>query len=130
MKLHHILALAGILLGANACSKHDCDLASEADKAKFGEVAEMTGGAHSCMVSGAELIATHPDMSIDEVAKKYEGFLASKSWEVKIEDYASKRANGKDLEGKLVVAKSGDKELRTVVYPLTPTIIETVTTSE
>ena len=79
---HHIGQLA---LAAVGCSKHDCDL-SGGDESKFGEVAEMTGGAHSCSVMNSELIAVHPDKSVDEIATKYESFLKSKSWTVEVKD--------------------------------------------
>lgn len=123
-------AVLGAALTAVGCSKHDCDLSSGSDESKFGEIAEMTGGAHSCSVISAELIAVHPDKSIDEIATKYETFLKSKSWSVEVKDHKSTRANGKPLEGKLLLAEAGGKKLTTLVYNLSDTLIETVTSVE
>lgn len=129
MMLRYTLMMVALAALAG-CSKHDCDLSSEADQKAFGEVAEMTKGAHSCMVSNNELIATHPDVSVTEVADKYKAFLESKSWKVELKDHKGERANGKPLEGKVLLAQNGDKKSTTLVYPLADTIIETVTSTE
>lgn len=117
----------GLLISTAACSKHDCDLSSGSDEATFGAIAEMTGGAHSCMVSNAELIATHSDSEVDGVAKKYQTFLASKGWTVEVKDHESTRANGKPLKGKILTSSKDGKTATTLVYVLTGSIVETVT---
>lgn len=114
-------------LGAVGCSKHDCKLESESDKADFGEVAEMTKGAFSCFPSNGELVASFgEDQKVDAVATKYKTFLESKSWKVEVKDHEGKRSNGGSYQGKMILATSGDKKLGVIVYPLSDKIVETV----
>jgi hypothetical protein len=116
--------LAALTMGG--CSKHDCDLSSADDQKTFGDIAEMTKGAHSCDVTNGELHATHYDANVDDVTAKYTKVLESKSYKVEVSDHDSTRANGKPLHGKLIVAEVSGKKMNTLVYLLTDGIVETV----
>jgi hypothetical protein len=115
-----------LVTAASACGKHDCELGS--DEATFGAVAEITKGAHRCSVMNSELVATHGDTSVDAVAQQYKAAADAKGWKVETEDYKGERANGKALEGKLLKIALGDKTATTLVYSLSGSLIETVTT--
>ena len=128
MKTLPFLGACAMMVALGACSKHKCDLSSDSDKQSFGEIAAMTGGAFSCMVSNGELIASHGDTTVDAIVAKYKSFLEGQGWKVTVEDYKGQRANGKPLEGKLVGAEKGGKKAITLVYPLAEKLIETVTT--
>lgn len=126
MKMLTLLGACALMVGAAACSKHKCDLSSGSDKQTFGEIAPMTGGAFSCMVTDGELIATHGDTTVDAIVTKYKAFLEKDGWKVAVADYKGERANGKPLEGKTVTADKGSKKINTLVYPLGEKLIETV----
>jgi hypothetical protein len=121
------LGACALTIAVGACSKHKCDLSSDADKQAFGDIAAMTGGAFSCMVSNGELIASHGDTTVDAIVTKYKAFLEKEGWKVSVEDYKGQRANGKPLEGKLIGAEKGGKKSVTLVYPLAEKLIETNT---
>ncbi len=133
VSLGFILATT-MLLG---CSEHDCELENDEQKKAFGEIAAMTKGANHCFVSNQaagflgepdlELAATHYQATVDEVATKYASFLKGKGWEVELKDYDGKRANGKPLTGKMVLARKDGRNLGTTVYALSEGIIETAT---
>ncbi len=125
-----LIALGALLLSTltMGCSKHDCGLDSEADKAKFGQIAEITKGAHSCMVSNGQLIAHHKSKSPSDIAASYKGKLEAKKWKVEVKDHNGKRANGKPLKGKMLTATQGDKKAGTLFYSLTDGLVEAVTT--
>ena len=122
-----LFALLGLTLLLGACSEHNCSLDTESDKKTFGDLAPATSGANSCFVSNGELVATHPDKSVDEVATSYKKALEAKKYEVKMEAHQGERGNGESYEGKRLLLKKGDKEAGVVIYPLTEGIIETVT---
>jgi hypothetical protein len=127
MKTVTMLGACVVVAALAGCSKHSCDLSSDADKQSFGEIAAMTGGAHHCMVSNGELVATHGDNTVDAITGKYKTFLEQAGWKVDVTDHKGERANGKPLEGKLMRAEKGGKVATTLVYPLADTLIETVT---
>ena len=126
MKMLTFVCASALMIGVGACSKHKCDLSSGSDKQTFGDVAPMTGGAFSCMVSDGELVATFGDTTVDAVVTKYKAFLEKDGWKVSVEDYKGERANGKPLEGKTVKADKAGKNVSTLVYPLSDKLIETV----
>src|SRR5688572_1861265 len=101
MKLGLISAMLGAALATTACSKHDCELDSEDKKQKFGTLADMTEGAHNCMVmespaDGAlEMIATYGDSNVDAVAGRYKTWLEGQKWQVEMKPHKGTRANGK-----------------------------------
>jgi hypothetical protein len=136
MKLGLVTAMVGAALVATGCSKHDCDLDSEDKKQKFGTLADMTEGAHSCMVmpspaDGAmEMIATYGDTTVDSVAGRYKTWLEGQKWTVEMKPHQGTRANGKPYEGQVIKASSGDKTALTLIYPLGDTLIETVTSAK
>lgn len=135
------LLTAFLVLGAalTGCSEHDCKLETEEQKQTFGEIAAMTKGANTCFVAspsiGAELAlggkpplelaATHYETTVDEVAKKYETFLKGKGWEVNVQPHTGKRGNGEPYEGKMVLAKKGERQVGSIIYELTTGIIDT-----
>jgi len=129
MKKTNLLAASTLVISAltMGCSKHDCGLDSDADKAKYGAIAEITKGAHSCMVSSGQLIATHESKSPGDIAKSYKSKLEAKQWKVEVKDHKGKRANGKPLVGKMLTATKGDKKAGTLFYLLTDGLVEAVT---
>jgi hypothetical protein len=129
MKTHVyvLFALLASTLALGACSEHNCSLDTESDRKKFGDLAPATSGANSCFVSNGELVATHPDKSVDEVADAYKRALEAKKYDVTVEKHEGQRANGKSYEGKRLMLEKGDKQAGVVIYPLTEGIIETVT---
>ncbi len=122
-----VLTLVGLSFALTGCSGHDCSLDTDGDKEKFGDIAPATAGAHSCFVSNGELVATHPDMSIDKVAEAYKTKLEAAKYEVKLEEHNGTRSNGKTYEGKRLLLKKDGKKAGVVVYPLSENIVETVT---
>ena len=130
-----VLVASVLLVG---CSEHDCKLETEEHKKAFGDIAGMTKGANTCFVGmpgiGAhlamdkpppELSATHYETTVDEVTKKYESFLKEKGWEVNVQPHTGKRGNGEPYEGKMVLAKKGDRQVGSIIYELTSGIIDT-----
>jgi hypothetical protein len=94
-----VLLFLGSLTG---CSKHDCKLESEAEKAAFEDIAPMTKGAFSCFPHtndgmglgepSLELAATWGDSSIDAVTEKYKTYLDAQGWTTKVEPHSGKPA--------------------------------------
>lgn len=126
MKMLSLVGACALVIGVGACSKHKCDLSSGTDKQTFGDIAPMTGGAFSCMVSGGELVATYGDSTVDAVLTKDKGWLEKNGWKVSVEDYKGERANGKPLEGKMMLSEKGSQKIGTLIYPLSDKLIETV----
>lgn len=134
------LPLIAVLAPLAGCSEHDCKLETEEQKQTFGEIAGMTKGANTCFVAlpsigdslamdggkaPLELAATHYETTVDEVAKKYESFLKEKGWEVTVQPHTGKRGNGEPYEGKMVLAKKGERQLGSIIYELTTGIVDT-----
>lgn len=135
------LPLIAVLAALAGCSEHDCKLETEEQKQTFGEIAGMTKGANTCFVAlpsinagfemdapakpPLELSATHYETTVDEVAKKYESFLKEKGWEVTVQPHTGKRGNGEPYEGKMVLAKKGERQVGSIIYELTTGIIDT-----
>jgi hypothetical protein len=137
MLRHCALALlTSLVVSTSACSKHKCELESDAEKEAFGTLAEMTQGASICLVSNGpegkpEMVATHGDgATVDGVAGKYKTFLEGKQWQVETKPHSGTRANGKPYEGQVVKATAGGKTAMTLIYPLSEELIETVTIVE
>lgn len=139
--LPRTLTAAALVLMLVGCAKHKCKLDTDGKKAAFGDVAEMTKGAHSCAVEGTSKLAgvsctigdascmptmrtIHGNMQHDAVAKQYATFLEAAGWKVVQKPYDGKRANGKTFTGTQVRAEKGDRVLLTRVYMLADTLAE------
>lgn len=128
------LLLASVLLvslaGLGGCAKHDCKLESDAEKSAFGDIAPMTKGAFSCFSRTEdnmgmskphlELAATFGDSSIDKVTDQYKSFLDKNGWTTTVEPHTGKRGNGKTYEGKMLLAKKGDRQVGAIIYGMNP----------
>lgn len=143
--MRYALAL-GLSLLTVGCSKHKCELETDAQKSAFGELADMTAGAERCYVKGTSLIAglamadlsceigkkdclptletSHYELSQEQVSTNYTTFLEQKGWDVEKENYEGERANGKPLEGIRLTAKKGDDGLLITMYNLAEKVVD------
>ena len=149
MKLALFISLAALSLSTAACSKHECDLKTDAEKKELGALADMTQGAFSCDVQGTGLgesfIGTSKcDMgspncistmhaihaapaTVKDVAAKYKGFLETAGWKVETKTVKSKFMSGKDIEGEVLSGKNADKDITVRVFPFGENMVETTT---
>lgn len=149
MKIAMLVSLAALSLSALACSKHKCDLATDAEKKEFGTMADMTAGAFNCDVEGTSLEESFvgtakceigsakciPTMhaihaapaTVKDVAAKYKGFLEQAGWKLEEKTVKSKYMSGKDIEGIELNGKNGDKDIFLKVFPFGDDMVETRT---
>ena len=132
-----------------ACTKHKCELDTEAKKAAFGAIADMTEGAHSCYVEGFSLLddeimpdtkceigssdcaptmdVIHPSpATVKDVAGRYRAFLEKNQWSLEEKTSSGKFGNGKPYEGIDLRAKSGGKTLLIRVTPFGDDMVQTL----
>lgn len=154
MKTALAICLAALSFSLVACSKHECDLKTDAEKATFGTLADMTHGAFSCSVEGVRLDAEDgPGMmgdakceigsapaclakmnaihaspaKVKEIAASYKAFLEKAQWKVEEKDVKSKYMSGKEIEGVELRGTSGDKKMMISVFPFGDDMVETRT---
>ena len=124
-----ITSLSFLVFALSGCSEHDCDLKDK--KEQWNEIAKTTKGADMCflttsgglMESYGNLAVSHYGTTVDPVAEQYNTRFEELGWETKLESYESKRANGKPLTGKQVIARKGDESVIARVYELGEGII-------
>ncbi len=143
MKLAFFFVALAMSVSDIACSNNKCKFDSEDEKKALGDIADITQGAHSCDVEGTSplagvnceigkgdcvgtLNAIHPaPATVKDVAAQYRGFLEKKQYTVSEKPVKSKFANGKEIEGIVLSAKSGDKDITVRVFPFGTNMVET-----
>lgn len=130
------IALSALVL-FTGCSEHDCRNIKD-KKSAWNDIAKITKGADRCSLSKSgsmlqsfeSLRVTHYQAKVEDVSAQFAERLKAQGWQnVTVEDYKGKRANGKPLSGKQVLAIKGKEKLIAKSYYLADGIVDSLITT-